>query len=85
MLAQIITHNKNTEVERHIMTGAEALIQQGEIQTKRQVLLNLLTIRIGDIPDTVANKVARIRSRARLDALLEQAATADKLDDIKWD
>ena len=97
-LIQLIkTHNKNTEVESKIMTGAEALVQQGkkqgleqgleqgEIQTKREVLLNLLKIRIGDIPDTVTKKVTRIRSRARLDSLLEQAATAEKLDDITWE
>ena len=83
------------------MTGAEALIQQGkkqglekgkaqgleqgEIQAKREDILKILQIRIGDIPDTVTKKVSRLRSRARLDSLLEQAATADILDDIEWD
>ena len=104
-MQRIMIHNKDTEVERLIMTGAEALIeqgkrqglkqgkaqgleqglQQGEIQTKREVLLTLLGHRIGDIPDTITKKVSRIRSRTRLDSLLEQAATAEKLDDIKWD
>ena len=109
LMQRIMIHNKDTEVERLIMTGAEALIeqgkrqglkqgkaqgleqgleqglQQGEIQTKREVLLTLLGHRIGDIPDTITKKVSRIRSRTRLDSLLEQAATAEKLDDIKWD
>ena len=31
--------NINTEIESIIMTGAEVLIQQGEIQTKRDVPL----------------------------------------------
>ena len=93
LMQRIMIHNKDTEVERLIMTGAEALIeqgleqglQQGEIQTKREVLLTLIGHRIGDIPDMITKKVSRIRSRTRLDSLLEQAATAEKLDDIKWD
>ena len=75
------------------MTGAEALVQQGKaeglqlgiIRAKREDILKLIQIRIGDIPDTVTKRVSRMRSRARLDSLLEQAATADTLDDIKWD
>lgn len=93
MMQRIMKYTKNTEVENQIMTGAEALVQEGKvegvqlgvIQAKREDLLKLLQIRIGDIPDTVTNKVSRIRSRARLDSLLEQAATANTLDDIKWD
>ena len=89
LMQRIMIHNKDTEVERLIMTGAEALIEQGkrqgEIQTKREVLLTLIGHRIGDIPDMITKKVSRIRSRTRLDSLLEQAATAEKLDDIKWD
>ena len=100
-MQRIMAHNKDSEVESLIMTGAEALIlqgkkqgleqgkaqglQQGEIQTKREDLLKILTIRTGDIPDTITKKVSRIRSRTRLDSLLEQAATAEKLDDIQWD
>ncbi len=78
------------------MTGAEALIQQGkaeglqqgekrgEIQAKREFLLKLLDIRIGDVPDAISRKILRMRSRSRLDKLLEQAATAQTLDDIEW-
>ena len=93
LLQLIMTHNKDMEVESLIMTGAEALIQQGkkqgleqgEIKTKREVLLKLLGHRIGDIPNTVAKRVSRIRSRTRLDSLLEQALTAEKFEDINWD
>ena len=74
------------------MTGAEALIQQGieqgekrgEIQAKQEFLLKLLDLRIGAVPDTVIHRISRIRSRSRLDILLEQAATAQKLDGIEW-
>ena len=85
-LIQSQTHDK--EVENLIMTGAEALIQRGEkrgkIQAKREFLLKLLDLRIGEVPDTVVNKISRMRSRTRLDDLLEQAATATTLDDIEW-
>ena len=85
-LIQSQTHDK--EVQNIIMTGAEALIQQGteqgEIQTKRKVLLKLLDIRIGAVPDTVIQRISRMRSNSRLDMLLEQVATAQKLDDIEW-
>ena len=82
------------------MTGAEALIQRseqrgekrgleqgekrGQIQAKREFLLKLLDLRIGEVPDTVVNKISRMRSHTRLDTLLEQAATATTLDDIEW-
>ena len=89
MMQRIMKHTKNTEVENQIMTGAEALVQEGlergEIQMKREDILRLLGLRFGDIPDTVTKRVSRIRSRARLESLFDQAATAENLDDIKWD
>ena len=44
----------------------------------------LFDLRIGAVPDTVIHRISRIRSRSRLDILLEQVATAQKLDDIEW-
>ena len=68
--------------------GIEQGIQKGEkrgqIQAKREVLLKFIDLRIGGAPDTVIRKISRIRSRSRLDALLEQVATAQTLDDIQW-
>ncbi len=97
-LLQSQTHDK--EVESFIMTAAEALIQRsekrgieqgieqgekrGQIQAKREFLLKLLDLRIGTVPDTVTNRISRMRSHTRLDALLEQVATATTLDDIEW-
>ena len=96
----IQNHTYDEEVENFIMTGAEALIQKsktegivqgekrgekrGEIQAKREVLLKLLDLRIGDVPETVIQKISRMRSRTRLDSLLEQVAIAQTLDDIEW-
>ena len=58
--------------------------KRGKIQAKREVLLKLLDIRIGAVPDTVIQRISRMRSLSRLDTLLEQVATAQKLDDIEW-
>ena len=73
-----------TMADVYIEQGKAQGIEQGEIQAKREMILKLLDIHIGDIPDTVSKKVSRIRSRSRLDSLLEQVATAQTLDDIKW-
>ena len=78
--AQGIEQGKAQGIEQGKAQG----IEQGEIQAKREMILKLLDIHIGDIPDTVSKKVSRIRSRSRLDSLLEQVATAKTLDDIKW-
>ena len=77
----VLTPTYKTMILHHL--EAEG-IEQGEIQTKREVILKLLDLNIGNIPDTVSKKVSRIRSRSRLDSLLEQVATAQTLDDIKW-
>ena len=88
-LIQSQTHDK--EVENIIITGAEVLIQQsieqgekrGEIQAKREFFLKLLDLRIGAVPDTVIHRISRIRSRSRLDILLNRSQP-HKLDDIEW-
>ena len=73
-----------TMADVYIEQGKAEGIQQGEIRAKRDIFLKLLDLRIGDIPETVSKKVSRIRSHSRLDSLLEQVATAQTLDDIKW-
>ncbi len=78
--AQGIEQGKAQGIEQGKAQG----IEQGEIQAKREMILKLLDIHVGNIPDTVSKKVSRMRSRSRLDSLLEQVATAQTLDDIKW-
>ncbi len=73
-----------TMADVYIEQGKAQGIEQGEIQAKREMILKLLDIHVGNIPDTVSKKVSRMRSRSRLDSLLEQVATAQTLDDIKW-
>ena len=75
-------------IDKGLQQGKAEGLQQGEkrgeIQAKREFLLKLLDIRIGDVPDTITRKISRVRSRSRLDILLEQVATAQTLDDIEW-
>ena len=70
-------------------TMAEYLIQEGEkrgeTQAKREAVLKLIRLRFNIVPETVTRKVASIRSLSRLDALFENAVTAQTLDDIDWE
>lgn len=74
-------------------TMAEFLIEQGEkegekraeIRTKKEDIIKLLHIRFETVPDTIHNKITAIRSISRLNALFEEIATAQTLNDIDWD
>ena len=79
-------------------TMAERLIEQGKIQgkaegkaegraegraeEKQSVVLKLLRLRFGTVPESVAKQLRSIRSFPRLDALFEKALTAQTLDKI---
>ena len=84
----LIQRSEQRGEKRGLEQGLEQGLKQGEkrgqIQAKREFLLKLLDLRTGEVPDTVVNKISRMRSHTRLDTLLEQAATATTLDDIKW-
>ena len=74
-------------------TMAEYLIQQGEARgeargitrAKREALQKLLEVRFDPIPESVVQRISSMRSLARLDALFEQALTAETLNDIDWE
>ena len=74
-------------------TMAEYLMEQGErrgerrgeTNAKREAVLKLIRLRFDSVPEAVANRIASIRSLSRLDALFENAATAQTIDDIDWD
>ncbi len=80
----LIQKSKAEGIEQGIEQGIQQGEKRGQIQAKREVLLKFIDLRIGSVPDTVIRKISRIRSRSRLDALLEQVATAQTLDDIQW-
>ncbi len=85
--------SRREEGETMAQTMAEYLMEQGErrgerrgeTNAKREAVLKLLRLRFDSVPEAVASRIASIRSLSRLDALFENAATAQTLDDIDWD
>lgn len=85
--------SRREEGETMAQTMAEYLMEQGErrgerrgeTNAKREAVLKLLRLRFDVVPETITRKVSAIRSLSRLDALFENAATAQTLDDIDWD
>ncbi len=71
------------------MPGAETLLQkvnkESVLQTQREVLLKILELRFGTIPEPVIYKVSRIQSHARLEFLIGYVQYVENLDDINWD
>lgn len=89
LLGRIRTHTHDKEVENIIMTGAEALIQQGieqektqRINDKRTGILKILQHRYVDVSEAVVNEINKIDDLTHLDDLFDQALTADSLEDI---
>ena len=80
----LIQRSEKRGEKRGIEQGIKQGEKRGQIQAKREFLLKLLDLRIGEVPETVVNKISRMRSHIRLDGLLEQAAIATTLDDIEW-
>lgn len=86
----ILTHNKDTEVESIIMTGAEALIQQGKkqgleqgkIDEKQAAVLRLMRLRFTEVSEAVVNEINRIEDFTLLDTLFEEAFNAETIEDI---
>ena len=98
LIQLIMTHNKNAEVENIIMTGAEALIQQGKIEgieqgkiegieqgkidEKQEAVLKLMRLRFTEVSDAVVNEVNDIENLTLLDALFEEVYNAESFEDI---
>ena len=61
---------------------ADVLRKQGETRAKREDIIKLLQIRFDTVPETVTQKVNRIRSLSRLNSLFEKAATINTLEEI---
>ena len=94
LIQLILTHNKDTEVESIIMTGAEALIQQGkkegleqgleqgETRAKQAAVLRLMRLRFTQVSETVINEINSVEDLALLDALFEDVFNAETFEDI---
>ena len=98
LIQLILTHNKDTEVESIIMTGAEVLIQQGKIEGMKQGLeqgleqgkidekqaavLRLMRLRFTEVSEAVVNEINRIEDFTLLDTLFEEVFNAETIEDI---
>ena len=98
MMELIMTHNRNTEVESYIMTGAEALIQQGkkqgleqgleqgreqgETRAKQAAVLRLMRLRFTQVSEAVVNEINSIEDFTLLDTLFEDVFNAETFEDI---
>ena len=67
-------------------TTAEFLIEQGieqgEAKGKRDAVLKLLQFKFQNVPEVLSREISNIHNLSRLDTLLEQAMTAQSLDEI---
>ena len=67
-------------------TTAEFLIEQGKaegkVEGKQDAVLKLLQLRFQNVPEVLSREISNIHNLSRLDTLLEQAMTAQSLDEI---
>ena len=82
------------ELENMAQTTAEFLIEQGKtegrakgkaegkVEGKQDAVLKLLQLRFQNVPETLSREISNIHNLSRLDTLLEQAMTAQSLDEI---
>ena len=63
-------------------TTAEFLVEQGEAKGKQDAVLKLLQFKFQDVPEVLSREISNIHNLSRLDTLLEQAMTAQSLDEI---
>ena len=84
LLRMIDTRTENEEVKRIIMTGAEALIEEGRINEKRTDVLKIVQYRFAEQLDTVLNEITAIDDLVHLDELFDQVLTAETFEDIDF-
>ena len=57
-------------------------IEQGKAESKQDAILKLLQHRFQDVPEVLSREISNIHNLSRLNTLLEQAMTAQSLDEI---
>ena len=78
------------ELENMAQTTAEFLIEQGKTEGKAEgkaegkqdAVLKLLQLRFQHVPETLSREISNIHNHIQLDILLEQAMTAQSLEEI---
>ena len=96
-LIELIRQHSRDESEVIIMaqTTADLLIEQGKaegiiegkaegiIEGKKAAILQLLHLRFQNVPETLTERITSVETLSHLDTFLEQAMTAQSLDDIQ--
>ncbi len=74
------------ELNTMAQTTAEFLIEQGEAkgkaEGKQDAILKLLQFKFQDVPEVLSREIRNIHNLSHLDTLLEQAMTAQSLEEI---
>ena len=78
-----VTIMAQTAAEVLVAQGIEQGIEQGKAQGRQEAILRLLRLRFQNVPETLTNRITSIESLSDLDTLLEQAITAQSLDEIQ--
>ena len=55
---------------------------EGKVEGKQDAALKLLELRFQNVPETLSREISNIHNHIQLDILLEQAMTAQSLEDI---
>ena len=69
-------------VAKGVEQGIEQGIAQGQTRAKREAVLKLLRHRFGDIPQSLATRIAAMQHISQLDALFEKVMVAETLEDV---
>ena len=88
-LIELVKRHSQDESEVVIMaqTAAELLIEHGKaegiVEGRQTSILQLLRFRFQNVPETLTDRITAIENLSHLDRLLEQAMTAQSLDEIQ--
>ena len=69
-------------IAQGVEQGIEQGIEQGQTRAKREAVLKLLRHRFGDIPQTLATRIAAMQHTSQLDALFEKVMVAETLEEV---
>ena len=78
----LIEQGKAEGIEQGKAEGIEQGKAEGRAEGKQDAVLKLLQLRFQNVPETLSREISNIHNLSLLDTLLEQAMTAQSLDEI---
>ena len=82
LIEQGKVEGKAEGIEQGKAEGKAEGIEQGKVEGKQDAVLKLLQLRFQNVPEVLSREISNIHNLLLLDALLEQAMTAQSLDEI---